>query len=249
MIEKSLDVLKPLETFDKEVFIGNDEYSQDFCNFVLTLSLIWNDLKNLMVFLDHLRSIEPQNIVIKDPKDMPITPKWGEISGVKIYIEKLFIALMHELFKLIRESKDIIDSKNFRDLYKQLSKDCRIAWDILLEYAHEKSRSDTDLGKALLMVRHKITNHYDKNEIFKGYKRKFITHAHIPYISRGGNMLEQRFYFADAAAQDFYLNFQEKVTAEIFYENINIIKESINFAIKDIVIKFIQRRSAWKRVT
>lgn len=248
MIEKSLAALKPLESFDKEVFIGNDEYSQEFCNFILTLSLIWNDLKNLMVFLEHVRSIEPKDIIIDHPKDMPITPLWGEISGVKIHIEKLFIALMFELFKLINECNGIIESKSFNVIYKQMSRNSRFARDILFKYARGKAQPKTDLGKALLMVRHKIANHYDKNEIFKGYKRKFMTHENTPYISRGNNMLEQRFYFADAAAQDYYLNFQEKVTADEFYKNVNLIKDSINFAIKDVVEKYIQKRSAWKKI-
>ena len=52
MIEKSLSELKPLDSFDKEAFIGDDEYSQELCNFILALALIWNDLKNLMVFLE-----------------------------------------------------------------------------------------------------------------------------------------------------------------------------------------------------
>ncbi len=51
------------------------------------------------------------------------------------------------------------------------------------------------------MVRNKIANHYDKNEIFKGYKRKFIDGSYEPYISRGNKMIEERFFYADAASR------------------------------------------------
>ena len=247
MIAKSLSSLSPLETFNKEAFVGNHEYSQDLCDFILALSLVWNDIKNIMLFYGYLDSLKPNDKEFSE-KNMPIMPIWGEISGFEIYLEKSLIAVIHELFFLIKNSKDIVESNCFKTIYKQLHKDCRESWEIIISYAFGGADSKTPLGKALLMVRHKIANHYDKNEIFKGYKKKFLLKSNIPYISRGNRMLEKRFYFADAAAQEYYKSQQEKVTSGEFLKNIDLIKNSINLAIQNLVETFIQKRSAWKKV-
>lgn len=248
MINESLEELKPIETFNKEVFFGNEEFSQELCNFILALSVIWNDLKNLFIYFEYVKSLQPKDDIFDKPEEMPVTTKWGEISGIKNFIEKSVVAIIHELFKLIRESKDVIESKMYKNILRQIRKSSRESWFIIEQYAFNRADSKTDLGKALLMIRHKISNHYDKDELFKGYKRKFESKSFIPFISRGNNMLEQRFYFADAIAQEYYTFQQEKVSIQEFYANLNLIKDCINLAIKNIVETFIQKRSAWKRI-
>ncbi len=240
MIEESLSNLSSLETFDKKAFIGDHEYSQDLCNFILALSLIWNDTKNIMLFYEYLKSLEP--------KDMPVIPIRSQISGIKIYFEKSLIAVIHELFSLIKNSKDVVESNCFKTVFKKMHKDCRESWKSIISYAFDEADPKTPLGKALLMVRHKIANHYDKEEIFKGYKKKFLMKSDIPYISRGNSMCEKRFYFADAAAQEYYRSKQENVTYEEFYKNIDLINNCINLAIQNLVETFIQKRSAWRQV-
>jgi len=178
-LEENISHLNGLETFDKNVFIEDNLYKQDICNFILALSLIWNDIKNLSLFYEQIKSIEPKGITIKTPDDMPIIPFFGEISGFKVHIEKLLIAVIHELFNLIRNSKDIIESTCFQYICKQLHKNCRGSWQTILKYTFGGADKKTPLGKALLMVRHKIANHYDKDELFKGYKRKFIDNNNI----------------------------------------------------------------------
>lgn len=248
MIEKSLSSLNPLETFKKEVFVGDDKYSQDLCNFVLTLSLIWNDTKNIALYLLYINSLKQNDKKFISPEDMPISPCWGEIAGIETYTEKLFIALIHELFNLIRKSKNVIESDCFNIILKQLHKSCRESWQVIINYAFGKADSNTPFGKALLMVRNKIANHYDKDEIFKGYQKKFINTSNDPCISRGNKMLEQRFYFADASAQEYYRSHQQRVSVEEFYKNIYIIRDSINLAIQNLVETFIQKRSPWKQI-
>ena len=248
MIEESLSILSPLETFNKDAFIGDHEYSQDLCNFILALSLILNDTKNIMLFYEHLKSLKPKDKEFYDPKDMPVMPIWGEISGIEIYLEKSLIAVIHELFFLIKNSKDVVESNCFKTVFKKMHKDCRESWKSIISYAFDEADPKTPLGKALLMVRHKIANHYDKEEIFKGYKKKFLMKSDIPYISRGNSMCEKRFYFADAAAQEYYRSKQENVTYEEFYKNIDLINNCINLAIQNLVETFIQKRSAWRQV-
>ena len=170
---------------------------------------------------------------------MPITPFWGEVAGIKIYLEKTLVALIHELFSLIRKSKNVIESSSFKEIYRLLHKNSRNSWRTILKYSFGEADSKTELGKALLMVRHKIANHYDKDEIYKGYQRKFLESKNIPFISRGNSMIEKRFYFADASAQEYYISFQEKVSNDEFYANLNLIKD---FNLENLLHKTIASR-------
>ena len=245
---KSLEDLSPLDTFDKNAFVGNDQYPQELCNFVLSLSLIWNDLKNLLSLFSFMNEQIPKGIEVTKQEEMPVDPIWGEISGYKIFLEKHIVSLIHELFYLVKHSKEEIESNHFKKIFKQIRKNSKESWQTIVKYSFGQDDTSTDFGKALLMVRHKISNHFDKGEIFKGYKRKFIENDNIPYISRGSNMAGQRFYFADAAAQEYYRSHQEKMSSEEFYLNLNTLKENINFALQNIIETFIQGRSAWKKV-
>jgi len=247
-ISESISTLKTLETFDAEVFIGNEKYSQELCNFVLTLSLIWNDAKNLMLYYEHINDVQPNNQTITKPEDTPTTPLWGETSGIKNFIEKMLIAIIHELFSLIKNSENVIKSKSFHEIIRQLHTSDRKFWEIIEQFVFDAAASNTPLGKAILMIRHKIANHYDKDELFKGYHRKFIASNNNPIISRGNSMTEQRFYFADAAAQEYCLSHQEKVSSEVFQKNFRLIIDSLNASIKNIVETFIQKRSVWRKV-
>lgn len=248
MIEESLKNLSNLESFNKEAFLADDKYSQELCNFVLALSLIWNDIKNLLLYYEYLKSLEPIDISkVEDLKQLE-TPFWGELSGIKSYLEKTLIAIIHELFKLIKNSSDVLESKAYKSILKQLHPNCRHAWEIIVIYALGGVKDKESLGKALLMVRHKIANHYDKDELFKGYKRKFFLQENIPYISRGNSKMKRRFYFADAAAQEYQRFHAEKVEIDKFYDFVNLIKNSVNLSIQNIVETFIQQRSPWREI-
>jgi len=247
-LEDSILQLTDLETFDKHTFVEDNLYNQSICNFMLAISLIWNDTKNLTSFYEHIKTLDPKGESKIIPEEMLITPFYGEFYGFKIHIEKLLVALVHELFQLIRNSREIIESICFQSICKQLHKNCRESWQTILKYAFGGADKKTQFGKALLMVRHKIVNHYDKDELFKGFKRKFLNTDNVPYISRGNMMCEKRFYFADASAQEYYRSFQEKLTEDEFYDNLNLIISNINLSLQNIVETFIQKRSAWRKV-
>ena len=61
-------------------------------------------------------------------------------------------------------------------------------------------------------------------------------------------MMKRRFYFADAAAQEYQRLYAERVEFDKFYEFINLIKNSINLSIQNIVETFIQQRSGWREI-
>ncbi len=47
----------------------------------------------------------------------------------------MMVALIHELFKLIKESKDEINSKGFKEIIRLLHKESRMAWNTIEKYA------------------------------------------------------------------------------------------------------------------
>lgn len=249
MIEESIESLSPLETFDKNTFIGDAKFDQNLCNFILTLSLIWNDTKNVLLFIEEITEIKcKKNKIITRIEDTPIEPFWGEISGLETYLEKSLIALIHELFELVRDSKAVIESPIFLSIKKKMTKEFRESWNSVEASAYGMGDKKQPLGKALMMVRNKIANHYDKKEIQKGYRRKFIDGDLTPYVSRGKNMAAKRYYFSDAAAQEYYRLTHAGVNDVEYYTHINLIKSDIRKGIQNLVDTFIQMRSSWRRV-
>jgi hypothetical protein len=246
-ITESSANLSPLETFDKDVFKSDSKYSQELCNFVLTLALIWNDNKNLNVYNDFIEAAKPKGVEFVNPKEMPITTLWGELSGHLIYLEKMQIALIHELCEVIKNSKNVLVTQIFNEIVKQRQKIVRESWRTIVDFANGASKFKSPFGNALFMIRNKIANHYDPKEIYKGYVKKFSNPDTIPFISRGSAMCEHRFYFADAAAQEYYRSFQDNIHQEIFYKNFNIIRNNLNLSIAGIVQGFIQKRSPWRK--
>jgi len=242
-IEDNLDQLNKLEKFDRGVFVGDSEYSQEFCNFFLALAMIWNDHKTLMLFWDHMATIIPENSDFDKPQDMPEEPIWGERSGIKVYLEKSLVALVFEFFKTVQKSKSVVDSPAFEALLKKMLPKYRSEWKQLVQYAIEGTTKNSLLGKALSKTRSKIVNHYDMGELKKGYTRKFFEQSFTPYISQGNSMSKTRFYFADAAAQEYYHSQIEGIGQEKFFSDLNTIWFSMNSCISGLIRVFIRTKA------
>ena len=60
-IKESISKLGPIETFDKNVFLENDKCHQNLCNFILSLALIWNDFKDILLFYEHIKYRQDQS--------------------------------------------------------------------------------------------------------------------------------------------------------------------------------------------
>ena len=248
MLTENITRLRELHTFDKGVFVANEKYDQTFCNFILSLALVWNDLKNTMLFYEHIKFIESEKTQKEDEEKPSISPFWGETAGIKVHLEKLVAATIHELYKLIDKSKTVIKSKEFVQLMRQLDKPSREAWENLILFSKDIKKPKTAFNHSLLRIRNTIASHYDPREIFRGYKNKFLHDENEPFISIGNSMAESRFFFADAAAQE-YTRFLigENFLVE-YYSHFNSTKGNINIAIYKLILTFVQKRSAWKKI-
>jgi len=240
-ISKFLSQNANLETFDSEVFVGDDTVSQDVCNFILALSLFYNDYKDANTGYTLLMDQRPQG-------KYEYTPSWGEYNGLKAHFERFHFALMYELFELVEKNKQLIPLPFFQSIFKQLDKRARTAWQSLVDVSMGKNISKEN-EKMLLLVRNKLSFHYDAKEIFRGYKQHFLQNDDVnrrPFISRGRTMPRSRFYFSDAAAQSYFSSKLDAQEIDEFFSKAYSLWDDINFAIWQVVERFIEKRSSWR---
>jgi len=229
--------LAPLESFDPVAFRAGTGVSQGLCNFVLALALIHNDCKDAIY----------ARLLLVDARPEPPIKKsryCGTWSGVDFHLFRLFVGLLHELFDLIRDNQESLQEPFLREVLKQLSHDSRLAWDAIVMVASGGTPSDS-LGRRLLLIRNKASFHYDPKAIFAGYTHHFLSAAPLDdraFISRGRNMRENRFYFADAAATGYLSAIAGRSESDAMRTDVAEHLRIVNNALLYIVDAFIQRR-------
>ena len=229
--------LAPLETFDPAAFAGGADVPQELCNLVLSLALIYNDCKDVIYSRILLGESRPQHPARKDRP-------WGAWAGVDFHIFRLLVGLLHELFDLIRDNQDVIRHPFLESVIKQLSPAAREAWNAVITVASGATPADA-LGKSLLLIRNKVSSHYDPKAIVAGYRHHFLGTEKLDdraFISRGGNMKSTRFYFADAAATGYLRSIVGKDQSEEITMNVADLLRSVNYALMGLVEAFIQKR-------
>jgi hypothetical protein len=155
-MDKKIGDLALLESFNPGAFEGDAKVSQDVCNFVLTLALIFNDLKDLIVAQVILQSQKPSGF-------FKVTRQWGEYNGIDLHIWKLMVGLFHEIVRLIRESEDVIADPFFQSVLKSLRKKERDIWFSLVDAAITKTNPEEN--RFALLIRNKVVFDYLPKEI------------------------------------------------------------------------------------
>lgn len=228
--------LAQLETFDPAAFQADDKVTQDLCNFILALALIYNDCKNLI----YAYTVNEQSC----PKGKVRTRLGGASSGIQVHIFRTIIGLLHELFKLIQNNKSLLQQKFFMSVVSQMNQPAKKAWNTVVAVALGNKPSNK-LGKRLLLVRNKISFHYDCKAIFNGYSHHFLKSEPIDdraFISRGSSMKKSRFYFADAAAQGYLGSMMgQKNMGKLIIEIVDLL-DPVNRSLMAIVTSYIQKR-------
>jgi hypothetical protein len=225
----------PLQTFDPKAFVADNDVPQDVCNFVLTLALVYNDCKN-GIFSNLLLTES------KPPGKPELSRAWGVYSGIKVHYVRLHFALIHELLNLISDNEPIIRHPFFVSVITLLPSTARESWDALVAASLQKPTS-SPLNKALLMVRNKVSFHYDPKELYRGYRWHFLRSLESTepaFVSRSTNMRGSRFYFADAAADGYLQSLAENTDSST--NRLADITAELNRAIMQIVDRFIQKR-------
>lgn len=223
--------LAPLETFDRNVFVGDEQFPQEVCNLVLSLSVVYNDLRDTTLIDLLLSEIQPAK--------SGITRESGQYAAFRINLLRIRAGFIYELLKLVERSKKALSHSSFKKLVGKLDNSKRASWETIEEIALGGKPSGS-LAQNLLFLRNKVAFHYDAGEIFRGYQRKFCAASAVqePMISRSGNMKGSRFYFADAALEEYMLGKLQSDSFEDYVKNENELARKINQALYGIVTRF-----------
>ncbi len=189
------DALASLDTFAPDVFVGDEEVSQDVCNFVLSLALIWNDYKDATYAHALLKTCEPQ-----DPPGP--TREWGAYGGIDLHLFRYQVTLMRELLTLVCRNQAVARGDYIDGIVRRFPRARRDGWHSTVQVALGSVPTD-EFGQCLIAVRNKLSHHYDPRAIEKGYRNHFFGEGReddSAFISSGRDMRATRFYFADAAA-------------------------------------------------
>jgi hypothetical protein len=230
-------LLASLESFDPDAFRGDADVPQELCNFVVAIALIYNDLKDAVYIHVVMAGLRPG----REPQK---TRLWGALGGVQFHAFRAIAALLHELFKLIQDNRELLNHRFFVAVLQQLHRVSREAWQALVDVAFEATPKD-QLGKRLLLLRNKVFFHYDPQAISQGYAQYFLSTTKRDdraYLSRGGSMRSTRFYFADAAAEGYLHALVGHEQVEELKEDLGDIIDRVNNGLMMIIGNFIQRR-------
>ena len=233
--------LGPFETFDRKAFIGDEKVPQNVCDFVLSLALAYNDFKDIFFSRKLLDEVQV------DLQAIP-TVKLALRNGIENTILRIHSGFIHELLNLLKDHEKAILEPAFQRVLRQMSKQGKLDWKVLVDVATSRP-SDHPVAHALLIIRNKVAFHYDPKQLGKGYSATFVetTRCGDPLISRGAALAGTRFYFADASSQECIFSKADAEEVLAFLRGEGNFIESINCALYETVIRFLQMRSAWSQ--
>jgi hypothetical protein len=236
--------LAELLTFDPNVFVSNEAASQELCDFMLTLAVLCNELKDLATIKKEIIESSPVK-----PSATSITPQRGNVGGYLAFILRLYILTVHEMSKLFRSNIKLIESGQLDVYLEKLDKNQRGTWGQSVAMLVGNSKS-SKFNKVLEVVRHKTAGHFEAKEISAGYAFYFTSNKDMePYISLGTGISTTRFHFADAAMEGYLLKKHKDLSAEYIEREMDeLIKHLYNSAWL-LVARFINSRSSWKKPT
>lgn len=120
-----------LETFDLSVFRSDNKEEQCVCDFVLTLALVFNDIKNVMWARGELKKLT-------DGKQYRISTVWGECSGFDWYTWRLLSGIFHEALRAVQENEHLFNHPLWEKLMDKCPKAAREWWKDIRELAKAK---------------------------------------------------------------------------------------------------------------
>ncbi|MDD3480702.1 MAG: hypothetical protein PHW75_00530 [Patescibacteria group bacterium] len=242
-LEQSYE-LANLATFDATAFVGDESASQELCDFILTLAVMCNELKDLSNIKKEIITTSPVKI-----DSQLITPQKGNLGGYLAFILRLYILKVYEMSELFRSSLVLIESSQFEVYLKKISKKQREMWDSSVAML-TNNKADGKFNKVLTVVRHKTAGHCEAKEIAKGYRFYFIDRKGMePYISFGDGIPSTRFHFADAAMEGYLLKKHKDLSAGYIEKEMDELISYLYNSVWLLVGKFVNSRSSWKKPT
>ncbi|MFI5179848.1 MAG: hypothetical protein ACHQPI_00445 [Thermoanaerobaculia bacterium] len=197
-----VDALADFEEFDRRYFEPDALHSQQLCAFILTLALIYDDLKGLAMAGVFLGEVTP-------PPEGGRTAARGEVAALQSQALRMIGGLIHELFDLVNDNATLLKEQDFNRILRRCSDEAELAWKRIVSASERQGTKlpDDPVAKALYFVRNKISFHYDPKRLLGGFRTAFSRTREFgdPALSRGDNLQQTRFFFADAAAQACFI--------------------------------------------
>lgn len=215
-------------------------------DFFLVLSEIYNDFKGLVYF--HVLISD----LYEEPASDEITYHAGEYGGLKLQIYKMMSATIHEFFEFLKENTNVTDTTEFKMLTQKMSSSKQNQWKEIVAIATEKSTEGSEFSKILTKIRHNAAYHYYDSA--KSLRKGFITRFHkrektqknkneFAYYSLGTDMQHTRFFYADAAVQEYLFEISADGTDTTKHQlKFSEIIESMNDTLTALLTAYLKNR-------
>lgn len=219
-------------------------------SFFITLGIIFNDLKGLILF--------EKLVINKYRKPTPnekASAHLGNYSGLQVHLQKLMTGTINEFFTFLRENRKVFTTREFKEVLDRLRSEEKKNWDGIVAAACGRSPGVSDFLSALAQIRSTTAYHYDHSgkKIREGFISHFFNEEQndlnkYAYYSIGETLELTRFYFSDAAVQEALFiatgkGPKKKMTGdislerhrELFMETIKIIINIISQLLKNFL--------------
>jgi hypothetical protein len=224
-----------------------DQSEEIYRSFMLTLSLVFNDLKALVLLNDTVRN------AYETPEVIQTDAHSGEKEGVGLYLLKTLLSTLHESIVFLKESEEIYNSVRFQKILVRTSKNTRDVWEVLIKIATEKDVvvpqwiEFKELADFLKILRNNVGFHFQtRKSLVKGYRKFFFygirgvpdKNREIAYRSTESEFMNSRYYYADAALQGYLVNLfgdeeQTKERVDEAFKLLNLIGYSIHDVLRE----------------
>lgn len=193
--------IKPGALFDEK-----KKRNEDIEEFFLTLALVFNDIKGLIILNDtFVKKYERP-----DPTE-PVSSHKGEYNGLRIQLLKVLIGTLHEFFVFLEKNMRTVESKEFREFVERLPVQSKELWGLLVEIAcdNNSEQNNNRLRVTLRNIRHAASFHYSGSALAKGFRDRFFNKPTADssewayYSAQVTNFTKTRFFYADAAIEAY----------------------------------------------
>jgi hypothetical protein len=223
--------------------IIREEARSAFDDFFLVLAYIYNDLKGLTFF--QIQMTEKYRV----PRPGEITYHAGEYGGFNLQLYRIVIATIHEFFEFLKKNKGILSTGKFYLIKNKLSPQSQKIWSEIVDIALGKIPESSNFTNVLLRIRNNIAFHYfDANKnLRKGFIDRFfkkerteLNGNQYAYYAFGKEMAHTRFFYADAAAQEFIFNVSQDTADTNFQDVIGPVIHNMNETLFSLLKEYIQ---------
>lgn len=218
--------------------------NNDFDNFFLVLGLIYNDLKDIIFFVDSFNKSyrEPKYDGSEEP-----SVHLGQCGGIQNHINRLVIGLISEFFIFLEKNNEVTSSINFQLFIKKLPEEVRNDWFNLLGTLDNESE---DFLSKIARIRSNIAFHYDQSltELRSGFIEKFFgvnkdKSSEYAFYSLGGTMETTRFYYCDGSVEAYSKKLLGSSPEDNYFENVRDLIPKINKTIGNIMVFYLAQKN------